>query len=102
VQLKVGLALIHTRLQPGAAGLETRISFNRFNGFPQRHCGPGRLKQTLETVETVRRIPDASLSTRLKPGENESRPTFNCTPFVPRFFIFFIFHLSFIIMGNVR
>jgi hypothetical protein len=28
VQLKVGLALIHTRLQPGVAELETRISFN--------------------------------------------------------------------------
>jgi hypothetical protein len=36
VQLKAGFALIHTRLQPGAAGLETRILFNRFNGFPQR------------------------------------------------------------------
>src|SRR5260370_17354505 len=80
VQLKVGLALIHTRLQPGAAGLETRISFNRFNGFPRRHCEPGRLIETRETVETVRRIPDASVSTRLKPAENESRPTFHPPP----------------------
>jgi hypothetical protein len=42
MQLKGGLALIHTRLQPGAAELETKTSFNRFNGLPQRHCELGR------------------------------------------------------------